>query len=326
MAETLGEEAVGLYVPEDRKLYVVSDPAVPMAVRLASEIMHRDLVREYALAHELVHFLQHEGYPDLFAALMEVKDNDDALWAAQAAIEGDAVRYGFAALGPSAPPPAPADFQARLEQAVVDRPLGRQPRLIRDGILFPYGYGYRLSMLEASLLLDRPPASTEQALHPAKRHEPFTLFRLPAPASPPAGCTLEWENSVGELGLSILFNDLAPAPDPRAWEGWDGDRYSTWQCAGTRAFVWFTSWDSEFDAQEFADAYGAIAPAVAQRAALSADPRATTHGREVVLFTPELSDYAADVSGSVERRRASTLEEAFGSPDTRQASRPQTMK
>jgi hypothetical protein len=134
-------------------------------------------------------------------------------------------------------------------------------------------------------------------LHTAKRYEPFTLFRLPDPASPPAGCTLEWENSVGELGLSMLFNDLSPAPDPHAWQGWDGDRYAAWQCSGRRAFVWLTSWDSDGDAQEFADAYRAIAPAVGARAELTAEPQADVHGHEVVLFTPELADYASEVHG-----------------------------
>jgi hypothetical protein len=240
---------------------------------------------------------------------MRVKDSDDAVWAAQAAIEGDAVRYSFAALGSAAPPP-PSDFHALLEKAVADRPLAKQPRLIRDAILFPYGYGYRLSMLEATLLLDHPPASTEQALHLEKRHEPFTVFDLPSLADA-SRCTPDWENSVGELGLSMLLRDLAPAPDPRAWEGWDGDRYVAARCAGTHAFVWLTSWDSEDDAGEFADAYRAIAPAITARAALGGAPSVTVRGREVLLSTPELAAYAHDALARATRRRASTLDEAF---------------
>jgi hypothetical protein len=316
MAGTLGKEAAGLYIPEDRKLYVVSDPVVPWSVKVVSAIARRDLVREYALAHEIVHFLQHESHPALFAALMTVKDSDDAVWAAQAAIEGDAVRYGFEALGAASAAPAPADFQSQLEKAVEKGSFANEPRFIRDGMLFPYGYGYRLSALEATLLLERPPASTEQALHLDKRHEPFTIFVLPEAGVHAADCMPQWENSVGELGISMLLREIDPATDPRAWSGWDGDRYATFECRGKRAFTWLTSWDSEYDAQQFADAYRTIAPALAQRASLGAEPRIVMKRNEVMIFTPDVSTYADAALAGAKRDRAATLEEALAASTT----------
>jgi hypothetical protein len=311
MTATLGAEAVGLYVPEDRALYVVSDPAVPLRVRLVSAIARRDLVREYALAHELVHFLQHDAYPKLFADIVAIKDDDDAVWAAQAAIEGDAVRYGCAALQAAARAPSPVDFHAQLEQAVAGGPMSREPGLIREGILFPYGYGYRLSIMEATDLLERPPASTEQALHLDKRRDAFTVLRLPGPHSLPAGCEVVWGNSVGELGLSILFRDLSPSPDPRVWEGWDGDRYVAARCNGIRELAWLTSWDSESDAEEFASGYRAVARAAAARAQLQAVPQVQTRGTDAVVFTPRLERFAHDALAHAERQRVRTFDDVI---------------
>jgi hypothetical protein len=281
-------------------------------VRLASAIARRDLVRENALAHEVVHFLQQEAYPQLFARVLEIQDSDDTSWAAQAAIEGDAVRYGFAALETAVTPPAPHDFHARLEAAVAESPLGREPALIREGILFPYGYGYRLAVLEATLLLDHPPASTEQALHGERRRAPFTLFDLsPLEPSVPGNCRPLWRNSLGELGMAILLRDLDPTSRPPAWEGWDGDRYVAARCGDAREFAWLTSWDSSIDAHEFAGAYRGVAARIAERAGLASAPAVEIRGSDAIVYTPRLARYArAELTGAG-RRRVQSLEEVL---------------
>jgi hypothetical protein len=165
-------------------LYVVSDPVVPWSVKVVSAIARRDLVREYALAHEIVHFLQHESHPALFTAIMRVKDSDDAVWAAQAAIEGDAVRYGFEATRPERllGNPPPADFQAQLEKAVATGSFATEPRFIRDGMSF--SLRLRLSPVHASrrdALLESPPwfdrASTASRQAPRAVHDLRTARR-----------------------------------------------------------------------------------------------------------------------------------------------------
>jgi hypothetical protein len=308
----MSTEAIGLYGPEERALYVVSDPSIPMRVRFASAVAGRDFVREYALAHEIVHMLQHEAYPGLFAAILQIRDSDDASWAAQAAIEGDAVRYGFAAMTESLPPPPARDFAASLAAAADNGPMAEHPRLIREGVVFPYARGYALATLEAELLLANPPASTEQALHASKRGEPFTALVL-SQRPLPSGCERLWTNSVGELGFSILLRDHGASPDAGAWNGWDGDRYLAARCNGAREFMWLTTWDSESDAAEFADAYRAVAAEVAVEAGLMGTPVVEADGRDVLVYTPALAAYAREERGAAVRNRVTTLAEAFGS-------------
>jgi hypothetical protein len=58
---------------------------------------------------------------------------------------------------------------------------------------------------------------------------------------------------LGELQMSVL---LRKQWGNRAAAGWDGDRYAVF--AGPKedlGLVWYTTWDSESDAKEFASAY-----------------------------------------------------------------------
>jgi hypothetical protein len=305
LASTIGTEAVGLYVPDERTLYVVRDPDIPFAIRFVSSIARRDIAREYALAHELVHFLQHQEYPRVFDAVLGMKHSDDAAWAGQAAIEGDAVRYGFAALGSSVRAPSAVDFAQELEKATSHRAFATQPRLLRETLVFPYISGYRLSTLEATLLLERPPASTEQAMHVERRREPFTIIDIPTPNI--AGCEPVWTNSLGELGISILLRDFSPASPPKSWVGWDGDRYLTMNCGDSRSLIWLTTWDSEGDAREFAAAYEAIAPAIALRAELAEVPTVEVRGRDALVYAPALETMAENIARTAKRRTARTF-------------------
>jgi hypothetical protein len=301
-------EVAGFYNPRERIFYVVEDAHIPFSVRLVSALSRRDLTREIVIAHELVHLLQHQRYPALFEAVTS-HEQDDASWATSAALEGDAVRFGFEALGVL---PDPDDFgRSMLEADPGGRSgaLARAPALIRLTLVLPYTAGYRLAYAEWRELLESPPASTEQLLHSERRREPFFAFDLAGlRARLPAGCTPVYENGAGELGLSILLRDLAARADPAAWEGWDGDRYLAARCGGERAFAWITAWDSEPDALEFESAYAGIAAAVAARAGLSAPPVARRRGREVHLLAPSLEGLAPALEG-VPRRRVSTLVE-----------------
>jgi len=307
---TIGSAGAGLYVPQESTLYVVSDPETPLSVKLAAAVSRRDIMREMALTHELVHALQHQHYPALIDLLSTTKDQDDAVLALQAAIEGDAVRYGFEAMMTRAAPPSPADFAKRLDAESNDGAIGEAPALIRYSTVFPYVNGYRLSMLESTLLVERPPISTEQALHDDKRHESFLSFDFSALAAAlPAGCEPVYENTVGELGMSILFRDLAERPSAAAWRGWDGDRYLVATCAGRPEVVWVTAWDSDDDAREFAQAYGEIAQAIARRAGYSAPAVPETGGRKTIVVTRGLAALAGRLDGLEHETRIADFED-----------------
>jgi hypothetical protein len=304
------DEVAGVYVPSDRALYVVRDARVPFSLRLLSALLRRDLMREAVVAHEIVHLLQHQVHPELLEHDPLWKTQDDATSALQTAVEGDATRYGLAAVLPDgASLPDARSFREGVEAEPGGDALARAPALLRFTLVFPYVHGYGLSLREGPDLLRDPPVSTEQVLHPEQRRADFAVLDLAPLREPlPETCRLLGENTMGELGMSVLLRDLGQAPEPAAWEGWDGDRYLAVRCGDRREFLWWTHWDDERDAAKFEAAYAAVALAVAERAGLSAPPRVTRIDRRVIAVTPRLEALSADVP-LLEAGRVATLPE-----------------
>lgn len=300
-------EVAGLYVPATETIYVVEGTRSPLSLRLLSFVSRRDFLTEFVLSHEIVHLLQHVAYPELIDPAFQRIDQDDLDRAIQAALEGDALRYGYEAMGAGIDSLPTDAFTESFEEDVAENAgeaLEDAPALLRLTLAFPYAAGLPLSVAEGRGLLDRPPASTEQAMHPERRREPFLVFDLrPLRARLPEGCTFLHENTVGELHLSVLFRDLGDDPSPDVWQGWDGDRFLVAQCGARLEFVWLTAWDREGDAEEFAEAYAGIAPAVADRAGHDAPPELTRSGREVSVATPALRDLARELGAGAARRR-----------------------
>jgi hypothetical protein len=307
------EEVAGLYDPWDRALYIVSDTKAPFLARLMSAFFRRDLQREIVLSHELVHLLQHASYPSLMDSDPFFYDHDDVGSAIQAAIEGDATRYGFEALELLPQLPDPSTFREEIDSelaSIHDGAFAAAPALIRLTLAFPYTHGYRLSYGEGKALLDSPPASTEQVLHAGKRGEPFLAIDLrPLHDALPDGCRFIHENTLGELEISVLFRDLATDPPEDTWAGWDGDRYLVAECDERPAILWLTVWDSRTDALEFETAYRGIFAALVARAGLAAAPNVTRSEREVLVHSDELAPLAKLLSARAHRERVSTLPE-----------------
>jgi hypothetical protein len=309
----LGEEVAGVYDPSERALYVVSDSKTPFLARLMSALLRRDLEREIVVAHELVHLLQHTSYPSLLETDLFFYDHDDVGNAIQAAVEGDATRYGFEALDFLPQLPEPADLRAEIDSelaSIRDGALAAAPALIRLTLVFPYTHGYRLSYGEGKALLDSPPASTEQVLHAGERRASFLAIDLgPLRDALPARCRFVHENTLGELEISVLFRDLADDPSKDAWVGWDGDRYLVAECGERPAILWVTAWDSRSDALEFETAYRGILEALVARAGLATPPNVTRSEREVLIYSEALAPVAEALSMRTRRERVSTLPE-----------------
>jgi hypothetical protein len=263
-----GEEIVGIYIPSRKELLLVSDAGSPGGSWFLSAASRRNIQTEFALSHEIIHLLQHQAYPELMDPNWLPKNSDDLEAALQAALEGDAMRFGFDAVGLQAP--TPEEWTTLLDGQFLGlegSALAEAPALIRLTFGFPYARGYAMAWKEEFRLLESPPISTEQALHDDRRLEAFLQMDLRELEDRlPAGCQVLQRNNVGELQISVLFRDLSEDPDPTIWEGWNGDRYLVADCAGRTEWVWWTAWDSATDAAEFAGAYLELAPAVAARA------------------------------------------------------------
>jgi hypothetical protein len=311
-----GEEIVGIYVPSSEELLLVSNArapksAIPERDRVTSQanpkdspasgleslsaVSRRNSQAEFALSHEIIHLLQHQAYPELMDPDWMPKNSDDLEAAIQAALEGDAMRFSFDAIGMRAP--MPEEWMALLDgqfPGLEGSALAEAPALIRLTFDFPYARGYAMAWQEKFSLLESPPISTEQALHDDRRFEAFLQMDLTELEDRlPANCRTLQRNTVGELQLSALFRDLSEDPNPAIWGGWNGDRYLVADCAGRTEWVWWTAWDSATDAAEFADAYFELAPAVAARAS-SKRPALARVGATYVVVTS--SGFAEEAS------------------------------
>ncbi len=113
----------------------------------------------------------------------------------------------------------------------------------------------------------RPPASSEQVLHPEKFLADETPVVLTL-AAPPAGTRVTVDTPLGELCTSIVLRARGvAAPAARAAAaGWGGDRIALLSLGEEEAFVWISAWDTEADAEEFEKALATAFPPPAEGA------------------------------------------------------------
>jgi hypothetical protein len=113
---------------------------------------------------------------------------------------------------------------------------------------------------EASRLYSDPPRSTEQILHPEKWRNGDDPVTIAFPDFSDADLLSDWtmldSNVVGEFQLRIIFNEFDMASrSAEIAAGWDGDRFAVFERDEDLLLLWFTTWDSSAEADEFAQSY-----------------------------------------------------------------------
>ncbi len=250
VASTLGEAVAGYYDPRTGRLRVVE------GAQTGNRVLY-----EMVLAHELTHALEDQAFGfdlDVLAA------GGDRALARTALIEGTATalmyryvaeRFGaeelFGGLAASA-------FQG----------TGDLPPFLTAQLVFPYtgGESFVARLLEVgnrgwsvvdAALRFRPPASTEQILHPD------AYLRLERPrrvslAGPLAALGPGWRPALrttfGEWQTQKLLARAGGTGSTAAAAGWGGDRYALLERGDERALAMRWTWDSARDAAEFAAA------------------------------------------------------------------------
>ncbi|HSG48272.1 MAG TPA: hypothetical protein VLA43_10700 [Longimicrobiales bacterium] len=249
------EQVAGFYDPDSTALFVMDDQSAQAL--------------EPVLLHELVHAVQ-DQWADLDAATARENGNDRAT-AAQAAIEGHAtlVMLEYMAeqvqgrdLDLTEIPGFAGQMRAVLEMARSQYPeLARAPRVIQEGMLFPYmeGAGFVLEVWRArgtragsfDALL---PSSTEQVLDPAR-------FLGDPPDDPsalrvePADGTVLYRDGLGALETRILLEEVVGPAAGAAVVGWDGDAYVLVEAAdGGLHLAWASVWDDVAARDRFLEA------------------------------------------------------------------------
>jgi hypothetical protein len=277
------------YSPHDKRVLILNGQGADAPARDESLIMH-----------EYVHALQDQHF-DLLKLLDARPYNFDRAEATFAVVEGDAM-----------------NVQRRREQtnAVWSRrtleEIGRNedarfgdyrreigaffPPLLTETFIFRYRDGTRfVEAVRRSRgtrgvddLLRRPPASSEQILHPEKYfagepprevtlgEEPFAANNWKVAAATP----------LGELGMrGLLLKSLPAAEARRAAAGWGGDRaYLFERARSTPLFVWKTLWDKPEEAAEFFRAYNVLRGKIGEQRDGASDP-SQFNWRNGALFT-----------------------------------------
>lgn len=249
-------QIAGVYFPSEKAFYVV---------KTATQDAYFDIV----VAHEHIHALQDASF-DLDAR-EKACPNGDACRALRALIEGDATygMYEYAREYVAAVDLRIAQSRAALNERDITRASRTLPDYFYGVGSFPYNEGYDfVSNLKASggwaavsAAFGRPPASTEQVLHPEKYRENEAPLQVDLPnlaASLGGGWKRLEEDTLGELGLRLILAEaIGPVAAGEAARGWGGDRYQLLRRGdeGPLAIVIRTRWDSPEDADEFVALY-----------------------------------------------------------------------
>ena len=248
---TYGESVAGYYDPRSGRLRIVR------GAQTGNRVLY-----EMTLAHELDHALEDQR---LGLDADAVAGSDDAALAYTALVEGSAsalmYRYVADRFG--------AEETLGGLAASAFAPTGDLPPYLMAQLVFPYtaGEAFVQRLLELggggwdvvdTALRDRPPASTEQVMHPqayveADQPDPVRL-------APPGG---RWRvvraGTLGEWTTGKLLARAGGTAWADAAEGWGGDRYALLGRGADRALVVRWVWDTPADERQFLPALRAWA-------------------------------------------------------------------
>lgn len=308
--EMLKAGVAGLYDPETDRFYVVRGTGSPGTGPFM-----------LTAAHELVHAYRDVDKDYWRRALAAMEDDADWAQAHRFLVEGDATflgqAIGLATMNRRDPAWAlPAarlgagDPAAAMRMARADPKLQGFPPVLRESLVGAYVHGLAFAVRvhdhggkdALAAAYDRPPRSTEQALHPEKYLGPDidepTVFSGGDPtAALGAGWRLLLSNVMGEFDVRIqFFEALGEREAYRAAAGWDGARFFLCAKPGMPDFLGIVStWDTPADARQFGAAWLAWANRRDGRRA-ELGPHATVRTREglVVVRLAGRDVYVAD--------------------------------
>jgi hypothetical protein len=290
-AGVLGEQVIGYYDPDTGRLVIREDVMAGLAGAFGAEQTQE---ARLVLVHELVHALQDQrlGLGESYEK-ERTADGDNAF---RAIVEGDATLAMLAhALRQQGIPlsAATAGIQQMgdyldLNALVRGEKLDDAPAILRVTLVAPYLRGLQFVAAvqgrggwpAVNNAHRRAPTTTEQVLHPEKyfAREQGEAIEVPDTREVlAAGFERIEEDTLGELELSVYLGQGQPSgTDDEAAAGWAGDLLVVYARGEEAAAIWWTTWDTDADAEE------------AFRAARSVSPRDSTSrverkGRSVLI-------------------------------------------
>jgi hypothetical protein len=258
LVELLTEQIAGLYDAKTHEFYI-ADWIAPDEQRMV-------------MSHELTHALQ-DQYFHIEAWVHAARPNDDAEMAREAVLEGSAMAgmldYMLKDKGlklRDLPDVDPSLFVGDLSQTPM---LQKAPPFIKDSLMFPYFSGLKFSVgvlrttgwAGFASVFERPPANTQQIMHPAiyRANQAPAPLKVDLPGEIPGK---DWsqleENSMGEFGWLEILKQFIDEPRAKQFSaGWDGDDYICFEQKGNKQLILATRvrFNSEAAASGFFAAY-----------------------------------------------------------------------
>jgi hypothetical protein len=274
-AGVLGEQVIGYYDPKTGRLVIRDDVMEGLGgARGPGQIDEARLV----LVHELVHALQDQrlGLGESY----EKERTADADNAFRAVVEGDATLAMLAhALRQQGIPlsAASAGIQQMgnyidLHTLVRGEKLDEAPAILRVTLVAPYVRGLQFVAAvqgrggwpAVNNVHRLPPSTTEQILHPEKfvaREPAEEVEVVDSPEVLAAGFKPAEKDTLGELELGVYLGQGRPSgTDEQSAAGWAGDQLVVYERGHEVAVVWWTTWDTDSDAEEAYRAARAVSP------------------------------------------------------------------
>ena len=234
------------------------------------------VMNQLILSHELRHALQ-DQHVVIRDKLIVDSDYDDRRLAALCLFEGDAsvLMEKYLTSGVTENMPEMANLFQILDQGLsgsdlaemlgVGPALKTAPDIVQEQLIAPYMQGRALAMAAykkggfalLNELLERPPRSMEQVLHPEKYLDgPDSLDEpVPVELSETRGAEVDFEGRLGELLIQVLLRGGAARDRANvAAAGWGGDAFAILRTSEGFRLVWRSVWDSFEDAREFESA------------------------------------------------------------------------
>ncbi|HEX2218755.1 MAG TPA: hypothetical protein VHG35_08105 [Gemmatimonadales bacterium] len=238
------EQVAGFYDPDSATLFGV-EGADRTQLRLV-------------LAHELIHALQGQHLP--LDSILDQRENNDRLAAAQAILEGQATLASLEVLAPGQGVASNPQFwelyreQIRRQQSSMPV-FRRAPLVLRETLIFPYLQGAEFMHWWESEGRDSMPygpwmpVSTEQVLHP----ERYARGDAPVRLAFAGEADVAYEDVLGEAEIRVIQATLAGSDEVQTVVpiGWGGDRYRLYESPEGPALVWYVVWDDARAAERF---------------------------------------------------------------------------
>ncbi len=241
MVDLLTEQIAGLYDPKAHEFYIAD--WIPIADQ------------KMVMAHELTHALEDQHF-QIEAWEKAARPNDDAELAREAVLEGSAmaamVDYLLQGTGRSLQDLPDIDPSMLIGDMESTPMLKKAPAFLKDALIFPYldGLNFSAAVLRpggwSALpgVFAKPPASTQQILHPELYRSGKVAAPVPLPAMDkalgPDWTKLE-DNIMGEFGWKeVLKQFLGETKATERSAAWDGDRYVVYEQKQTKRLLLIT--------------------------------------------------------------------------------------